>query len=75
MSRQSILRIPQKNAHSGSPSLYALTDKSIAEQNSVVLAWHLLMDAQYQELRQAIYVTQTDFVRFRHLVVNVYVYI
>ena len=49
------------------------TGKSIAEQNSVVLAWQLLMDEQFQELRKAIYVTKTDFVRFRHLVVNMYV--
>lgn len=46
-------------------------NKSIAEQNSVDLAWDLLMDDAYADLRRAIYVTEEDFLRFRQLVVNV----
>jgi len=46
-------------------------NKSIAEQNSVDLAWDLLMDDSYADLRRAIYVTEDDFLRFRQLVVNV----
>jgi len=46
-------------------------NKSIAEQNSVDLAWDLLMDDAYADLRRAIYVTEDDFLRFRQLVVNV----
>jgi hypothetical protein len=44
--------------------------KSVAEQNSVDLAWALLMDDQYTDLRRAIYTTESDFHRFRGLVVN-----
>ena len=46
-------------------------NKSIAEQNSVDLAWDLLMDNAYVDLRRAIYVTEEDFLRFRQLVVNI----
>ncbi|KAL7580183.1 hypothetical protein ACA910_012934 [Epithemia clementina (nom. ined.)] len=45
-------------------------NKSVAEQNSVDLAWSLLMEKEYAILRRAIYVTQEDFLRFRALVVN-----
>lgn len=60
-------------AFSLTPIFFCNSGKSIAEQNSVVLSWHLLMDDQYMDLRRAIYVTETDFIRFRRLVVNVYV--
>jgi len=46
-------------------------NKSIAEQNSVDLAWDLLMDDAYGDLRNTIYVTKTEFLRFRQLVVNI----
>ena len=46
-------------------------NKSIAEQNSVDLAWGLLMDDAYGELRRTIYVTTSEFTRFRQLVVNI----
>jgi hypothetical protein len=45
-------------------------DKSIAEQNSVDLAWHLLMDEAFIDLRRCIYKTESEFKRFRMLVVN-----
>jgi class 3 adenylate cyclase len=45
-------------------------NKSVAEQNSVDLAWDLLMDHNYEELRKCIYTTESEFKRFRQLVVN-----
>jgi len=45
-------------------------NKSIAEQNSVDLAWELLMQDQFQDLRAAIYSTKEEFKRFRQLIVN-----
>jgi class 3 adenylate cyclase len=45
-------------------------NKSVAEQNSVDLAWDLLMDHNYEELRHCIYTTESEFKRFRQLVVN-----
>eukprot|EP00980_Cylindrotheca_fusiformis_P005418 scaffold1157_cov122-Cylindrotheca_fusiformis.AAC.10 len=44
--------------------------KSIAEQNSVELAWGLLMGEEYEALRACIYHTEDDLRRFRQLVVN-----
>lgn len=44
--------------------------KSVAEQNSVDIAWKLLMEDQYAKLRQTIYVTDEELKRFRQLVVN-----
>jgi hypothetical protein len=45
-------------------------NKSVAEQNSVDRAWDLLMGGEYVALRRAIYVTASDFRRFRGLLVN-----
>ena len=45
-------------------------NKSVAEQNSVDLAWDLLMEPQYENLRRQIYATEAEFKRFRQLVVN-----
>ena len=44
--------------------------RSIAEQNSVDLAWALLMGAEYADLQAAIYGGEGEKVRFRQLVVN-----
>jgi class 3 adenylate cyclase len=44
--------------------------KSVAEQNSVDLAWDLLMDDRYENLRRTIYNSDAEFKRFRMLVVN-----
>ena len=47
------------------------TNRSVAEQNSVDLAWEELMDAQkYKELREALFANEAELVRFRKLVVN-----
>jgi len=43
---------------------------SIAEQNSVDLAWKGLMSEGFENLRSAIYTTQDDLQRFRQLIVN-----
>jgi class 3 adenylate cyclase len=45
-------------------------NKSIAEQNSVDLAWDLLMDDTFIDLRRCIYQTEAEFKHFRELVVN-----
>eukprot|EP00980_Cylindrotheca_fusiformis_P020947 scaffold7970_cov118-Cylindrotheca_fusiformis.AAC.3 len=44
--------------------------KSVAEQNSVELAWAMLMGKEYEALRACIYQTEDDLRRFRQLVVN-----
>jgi hypothetical protein len=44
--------------------------KSVAEQNSVDLAWQLLMRDDYVDLRAAIYGSEVEKGRFRQLVVN-----
>jgi hypothetical protein len=46
-------------------------NKSIAEQNSVDLAWDLLMDPIYADLQKAIYTNREELKRFRQLVVNI----
>ena len=48
----------------------AYRNKSVAEQNSVDLAWNLLMEQQFDQLRAAIYSNQEERQRFRALVVN-----
>jgi len=45
-------------------------NKSVAEQNSVDVAWELLMDPGYQELCDAIFPSKLEKMRFRQLVVN-----
>ena len=44
--------------------------KSIAEQNSVDIAWSLLMDDRYRDLRATIYCDESEMKRFRQLIVN-----
>lgn len=46
-------------------------NKSVAEQNSVDLAWDLLMDPNYKELQKAIYSNEDELKRFRQLMVNI----
>jgi len=45
-------------------------NKSVAEQNSVDLAWHHLMDDNFAALRATIYANEDEMQRFRQLVVN-----
>eukprot|EP00934_Nitzschia_sp_Nitz4_P001398 Nitzschia sp. Nitz4//scaffold107_size73032//15041//17514//NITZ4_005757-RA/size73032-processed-gene-0.54-mRNA-1//1//CDS//3329532584//1398//frame0 len=44
--------------------------KSLAEQNSVDLAWETLMLDEYSDLRACIYSNETELKRFRQLLVN-----
>jgi hypothetical protein len=48
----------------------AYKEKSVAEQNSVDLAWKALMDPSFVELRRCIYGDETEMKRFRQLLVN-----
>lgn len=67
--------------HTGAPNTQLIKEgaviasiyrgKSVAEQNSVDLAWSLLMDPSFDELRNTIYHTEDERTRFRQLVVNV----
>ena len=43
---------------------------SVAEQNSVDIAWSLLQEDRYRKLRACIYKDQSELDRFRQLVVN-----
>jgi hypothetical protein len=45
-------------------------NQSVAEQNSVDIAWDLLMDPQFKDLRQCIFTNIQDVKRFRQYVVN-----
>jgi hypothetical protein len=45
-------------------------NKSVAEQNSIDVAWGLLMDPAYDDLRRCIYTNDREGQRFRQLLVN-----
>ena len=45
--------------------------KSVAEQNSVDLAWKIITDPDYKELQGCIYSSFDEFNRFRSIIVNV----
>jgi hypothetical protein len=53
-----------------SPIAVLYNNKSVAEQNSLDLAWELLMDDNFADLRSVIYATPDEAARFRQLVVN-----
>jgi hypothetical protein len=44
--------------------------KSIAEQNSLDIAWNILMSEDYRELRQCLFQTEDELKRFRQVLVN-----
>lgn len=46
--------------------------KSVLEQNSVDLAWNMLMETEYNKLRNVIYETDAELKRFRQYVSLVY---
>eukprot|EP00539_Tryblionella_compressa_P008436 CAMPEP_0178765990 /NCGR_PEP_ID=MMETSP0744-20121128/18796_1 /TAXON_ID=913974 /ORGANISM="Nitzschia punctata, Strain CCMP561" /LENGTH=677 /DNA_ID=CAMNT_0020421623 /DNA_START=22 /DNA_END=2051 /DNA_ORIENTATION=- len=54
----------------GAPIATLYNSKSVAEQNSFDIAWDLLMEPTYKNLRKTIYSTEAEFKRFRQLVVN-----
>ena len=45
-------------------------NKSVAEQNSVDVAWKVLMSNDFHHLRRSIYSNQTEFLLFRSVLVN-----
>ena len=54
----------------GHPLAQVYKNKSVAEQNSIDLAWELLMDDAFGALRACIYTNAAERDRFRQLVVN-----
>ena len=54
----------------GSPLVEKYDSKSLAEQNSIDLAWGLLSQPKYSKLLQTICGDEQGFGRFRQLVVN-----
>ena len=54
------------------PAIGALyRNKSVAEQNSLDVAWDLLMLDQFKNLRRFIFGTKEELIRFRQLIVNI----
>lgn len=45
--------------------------RSIAEQNSVDIAWSLLMSSEYKDLHRCIWENEDEHKRFRQLIVNI----
>lgn len=45
-------------------------NKSVAEQNSVVVAWDLLMQPRFSDLQNCIFPNESDQQRFRQLLIN-----
>ena len=63
--------LPNAQLVKDNPELAAVyKSKSVAEQNSVDIAWDLLMEPGYGDLRNCIYQNQEELERFRHLIVN-----
>jgi hypothetical protein len=46
-------------------------NKSVAEQNSLDVAWDMLMSPRFKNLRKYIFGTQSELLKFRQLIVNV----
>jgi 3'5'-cyclic nucleotide phosphodiesterase len=44
--------------------------KSVAEQNSIDVAWKILMEPRFENLRNAICCNESEWIRFRKLIVN-----
>lgn len=63
--------VPNTQLINENPQLAAVfKNKSIAEQNSIVLSWDLLNDQAFGELRHAIAASDEEQARFRQLVVQ-----
>jgi 3'5'-cyclic nucleotide phosphodiesterase len=52
------------------PLALLYSGKSVAEQNSINVAWKLLMEPQFADLRNCIYSTEAELALFRQIVVN-----
>jgi 3'5'-cyclic nucleotide phosphodiesterase len=48
----------------------AYDGKSVAEQNSIDVAWRILMEARFSDLRACIYASESELKQFRQIVVN-----
>ena len=46
-------------------------NESVAEQNSLDIAWDLLLSNQFEQLRRCIFETKDELLRFRQLIVNI----
>jgi len=44
--------------------------ESVAEQNSITVAWEMLMDPSFKDLQQCLFASEEDLLRFRQLLVN-----
>jgi hypothetical protein len=63
--------VPNPRLIEEAPELAArYKNRSVAEQNSFDLAWNLLMEVQFDELRAAIAGNSMELARFRQLVIN-----
>ena len=63
--------VPNAQLIKESPALASrYANKSVAEQNSVDIAWDLLMMDSFVDLQQALFATEAELRRFRQLVVN-----
>lgn len=66
--------------HPGVPNLQLIKEnetlasmyryRSVAEQNSFDLAWNLLMDSRFNDLRATLAPTPAELIRFRQIVIN-----
>lgn len=54
----------------GSPIASLYKKRSVSEQNAVDISWWLLMTAEFEELRSAIYANNSEMKRFRQVLVN-----
>jgi class 3 adenylate cyclase len=52
------------------PLAVSYLGKCVAEQHSIQVAWHILMEERFVDLRRCIFQTEEDRQRFRQLVVN-----
>ena len=52
------------------PLAITYKNRSVAEQNSLVLAWNLFMEARFNDLRACLCATPNELRRFRYLTVN-----
>ena len=63
--------VPNAQLAKENPDMAVLyRNQSIAEQNSVDLAWDLFMDPRYKDLQDCVAATAEERKRFRQLVVN-----
>ena len=63
--------IPNSELIRHDPSLSgAYQNKSVAEKNSIDIAWQLLMQSQFANLRRAIYINEEEYKLFRQSIVT-----